>query len=198
MFNRIVWVAVMGLLAMSSGCRHDSTTPALFDSERLYLLPYQFGDERFLIQGYHGPFGHAGFELDFVMPVGTLVLAARDGVVTGVDDSHIGNCPVKKDCLNNYVAVDHLDGTFADYLHIQQGGACVAVGQRVFQGDVIALSGNVGISVLPHLHLGIFPVDDTPPAFVDVNQLGTGIPRMGNFYRSSNVIKTNYCDDPSI
>lgn len=191
--NKCIVLYLLVALSLLSGCRHDSEVPTLYDSSRPYLLPFSYGEDRYVIQGYNGPFGHNGYELDFVMPVGTPVLAARAGVVISVVDTQNGNCPISKDCLNNFVYIDHQDGTLAAYLHIKQDGACVYAGQIVNQGDVIALSGNVGISVLPHLHIGLSQLANEPPAFADVNQFGSGVPKMGSFYLSSNRINEDHC-----
>ena len=43
----------------------------------------------------------------------------------------------------NGIQVRHNDGTTAVYWHIRQGGSLVTKDQRVRQGQVIALSGNV-------------------------------------------------------
>lgn len=188
------WLSALSILLLA-GCGSDSAEPTVYDDSRLYKLPYQWDENRFLIQGYNGPFSHGGFQLDFVMPVGTPILVARAGVVTGVDDRHDGNCPFEGNCANNYVSVDHLDGTYAYYLHIKQFGACVMPGQEVEQGDIIALSGNVGISLLPHLHLGISTLDGEPPTFADINRKGTGVPKAYISYRSANEVQTDYCTE---
>ena len=62
----------------------------------------------------------------------------------------------------------------------------VAVGQRVRQGDVIAASGNVGRSLLPHLHFHVTGPDGTtlPISFREVRP--DGVPRMLRRYRSTN------------
>lgn len=193
--KRIGLIVVVATMGATSGCKHDSAEPKVYDASRDYLLPYEHGQDRFLIQGYNGPFSHSGYELDFVMPVGSLVLAARSGIVVSVVDSESARCPFSKDCQNNYVLIDHLDGTWGEYLHIQQDGACVAIGESVEQGDAIALSGNVGISLLPHLHFAVTPDPEAAPAFADVNSAGDGIPLHGIYYMSANRLKTNYCDD---
>ena len=56
---------------------------------------------------------------------------------------------------NNLITVDHGDGTFGCYLHLRQGGSFVKPGQRVWQGEAIGASGNVGLSLLPHLHFDV-------------------------------------------
>ena len=44
----------------------------------------------------------------------------------------------------------------ANYFHLKKSGSKVKVGDRVYAGDVIALSGNTGWSSGPHLHFQVF------------------------------------------
>ena len=72
---------------------------------------------------------------------------------------------------NNLVVVDHGDDTFAQYMHLTQDGALVAVGDSVAVGDGIGLSGSTGLAGYPHLHFVVtrdgwrWPYDSTPIAF---------------------------------
>ena len=84
------------------------------DVAYLYRLPY--GDEVSfpIIQAYGAKLSHRGAErytLDFGMPVGTPVHAARDGVVVLVEDSHDVGCP-HEECgrFANFAVVLHSDG----------------------------------------------------------------------------------------
>lgn len=129
-----------------------------YDKDYVYHLPYQKGLIFRLIQGYNGSFSHKNENsLDFSMPVGTEITAIREGIVVKVEDSNNKNC-ASIECAeyNNFVTIYHSDGTFADYLHIKQGGALVKEGDRVVKGQVVALSGNTGFSSTPHLHLEVF------------------------------------------
>jgi hypothetical protein len=52
----------------------------------------------------------------------------------------------------NYIVIDHLNGEFSWFGHIQQGSARVKVGQMVRQGEIIGAMGAAGSSLFPHLH----------------------------------------------
>lgn len=156
-----------------------------------YLLPWPAGVTRLCVQGNRGVVSHreADGEVawDFAMPVGSPVVAARGGRVVRVVVEHEGQ---GTDAPNNLVAVDHGDGTTGWYLHLEKGGALVKVGDEVRQGQPIARSGNVGRSLLPHLH---FHVRDrggatVPVAFADADvRRDRGVPRMMRRYTSANV-----------
>jgi murein DD-endopeptidase MepM/ murein hydrolase activator NlpD len=133
---------------------------AKHDDKYVYALPYAPGKSYRVIQGYNGKFSHNGdnqYAIDWQMPEGTPVLAARDGLVIGTkDDSSLGGADKKYSGCANYVMVRHSDGTIGHYVHLQKGGAKVKVGQKVKVGDVVALSGNTGFSSGPHLHFAVF------------------------------------------
>ena len=187
-----VTIIILPIFALLNGCKSED--PGIYDDSRAYYLPFEEGRKSFVAQGYFGSFSHNGYELDFVMPVGSPVLAARSGRVNGVNDSRYRTCPIKKDCYDNYITIEHEDGSYAYYQHIKLDGACVSAGQYVEQGDVIGLSGNVGLSTGPHLHFGVWYGDDAP-TFVDVDAKGTGIPKTYSTYTSSNPIEFNFCED---
>jgi murein DD-endopeptidase MepM/ murein hydrolase activator NlpD len=135
------------------------------DDDYMYRLPY--GDEADypVLQSYGSHFTHTGVEyytIDFAMPEGTPVLAAREGVVVRVDVSHSTGC-LRPACaqLANVVVIQHSDGTLGRYFHLQEGGALVEEGQDVARGQVIALSGNTGYTNTPHLHFGVYAPDLT-------------------------------------
>lgn len=135
-----------------TGVRHD---PAA-----VYELPFPRGKSFVVGQGFHGDFTHSGndaFAVDFDMPEGTPVLAARAGTVEVVADQFSGGGldPGLRQRAN-VVLVRHADGTYGEYVHLRQGGARVRVGQKVKAGDPIGWSGNVGYSRGPHLHFAVF------------------------------------------
>lgn len=119
-----------------------------------YSLPFGIGKPFKVDQGYNGSFSHQNENaLDFTMPVGTEIFAARAGVVIKVVQVFNQSCPERR-CTeyNNYIILYHQDGTFSRYDHLKQNGALVKEGDSVNENQLIGYSGNVGFSNGPHLH----------------------------------------------
>ena len=127
-------------------------------SDYNYSLPFSKGNTFTLFQGYNGKFSHQNENsIDFKMPIGTEVLAARAGTIIKVVDNFNQNCEEKKCAeFNNYVLVYHDDGTFAKYVHLKFNGAIVKEGDVIKENDLIGYSGNVGWSNGPHLHFMVY------------------------------------------
>ncbi|MEE9208324.1 MAG: M23 family metallopeptidase, partial [Gemmatimonadota bacterium] len=124
--------------------------------EPLYVLPFGIGQAFELTQGNCASPSHAGrfrYSFDFRMPMGTPVLAARAGQVLTVRSGQPDGTNRTGD--ENLVVVQHEDGRFSRYIHLQQGSIRVAVGDRVLARDTLALSGNSGQSRFPHLHFDV-------------------------------------------
>lgn len=118
-----------------------------YDSDYVYELPFRKGKDVLLFQGYNGSFSHQNENaLDFKMPEGTEVLAARDGIVVKVIQNFSVGC-LDETCKKNtnLILIYHSDGTFASYAHIQFNGAKVKEGDIVKAGELIALSGMLDI-----------------------------------------------------
>jgi len=134
--------------------------------QTVYLLPFEARAHHRLVQGYGGGFSHqAGsrneYAHDWDLAEGSIVQAARDGVVVGVrQDSNRGGVAEQfKNCAN-YVIIRHADGTYGEYLHLKQNGVYVHLGDQVTAGQPIAFSGNTGYSSRPHLHFAVFRTID--------------------------------------
>jgi len=133
-------------------------TKADYDKEYNYYLPFEKSKEYLLFQGYKGVESHKNQNaIDFTMPEGSNITAAREGKVIRVVQNHSISCTEER-CkeFNNSVTVYHSDGTFAEYAHIKQNGSLVAVGDVVKAGQAIAKSGNTGWSTGPHLHFVVY------------------------------------------
>jgi murein DD-endopeptidase MepM/ murein hydrolase activator NlpD len=118
---------------------------------------------------------------DFVMSIGTEILAARSGTVIEIvqNFSTVG-------LHGNYILIRHTDGEISGYFHIQHDGALVKIGDVVQQGQAIALSGMTGQTTLPHLHFVVFNSEQTASIPVSFRDVETGVPLAGRFYTSSN------------
>lgn len=84
---------------------------------------------------------------DIGIPEGTELHAMADGVVTNAGRDDAGG-------FGNWVRIEQDDGNVAIYGHVSDS-SFYNVGDRVKAGDVVALSGNEGVSTGPHLHLQI-------------------------------------------
>jgi murein DD-endopeptidase MepM/ murein hydrolase activator NlpD len=130
-----------------------------------YVLPYEVGTARTVSQGNCSNFSHKPgtgdqYAYDFLMPIGTPIIASRPGTVTRLVTEFMDNTGVPGE--ENVVGITHEDGSQALYFHIAQDGALVTIGQLVRTGDVIALSGNSGASTEPHLHFVVIGSRGTP------------------------------------
>jgi murein DD-endopeptidase MepM/ murein hydrolase activator NlpD len=133
----------------------DSTTSK-------YILPYPVGTGYKVNQANCSGHGHSNFwnhGYDFVMDIGTPVLAAREGIVGWAKDSCVdGN----GDCTN-LITILHDDGTVALYSHLTKGSIKVRHGEQVRAGLFIGNSGNTGnTGGLPHLHFSVHPCNELP------------------------------------
>jgi murein DD-endopeptidase MepM/ murein hydrolase activator NlpD len=172
----------------SMGVEHDDTC--------VYALPYAPGKAYRVSQGFNGEYSHFGsdqFAIDWRMPLGTPVCAARGGTVVGVkDDSNVGGDDSKYDWDANYVLIRHSDGTLGQYVHLLQGGTKLKVGQQVQIGEILGLSGNTGHSTGPHLHFSVFKARDgkhrqtIPVRFQTVDGFGVTLVQ-GRTYRATGV-----------
>lgn len=126
-----------------------------------FFAPWAPGESRTVSQGNDGPLSHQGlFAWDFPMPIGTPVLAAGAGRVVQVEESNPRNDPENPDqsTRSNFVTLDHGDGLISTYGHLDQHGVVVAPGQSVARGQLIAYSGDTGLSTGPHLHYEVINI----------------------------------------
>ncbi len=84
--------------------------------------------------------------IDFAVPVGTPVMAAGSGVVQIA--GHLGG-------YGNYLRINHQNGYGTAYGHLSRLAPGIRAGSHVRQGQVVAYSGNTGLSTGPHLHYEI-------------------------------------------
>lgn len=126
-----------------------------------YQPPFASGESFPVGQAFGGTHSHtephSRHAVDFPMPVGTPVHAARDGVVMDTEQYFhgAGSDRERHGERANFVRIVHSDGTMGVYAHLDYEGVHVRPGQRVRAGDRIGSSGNTGYSTGPHLHFVI-------------------------------------------
>lgn len=149
-------------------------------SDVTYRVPYSLGTSHEVTQTFPVSATHrtrdSMYAIDFAMPIGTDVIAARGGVVFEVASNNFagGPDPDAYAKLANLVRILHDDGTFAVYAHLNRNSIRVQPGDRVEAGEYIADSGNSGFSSGPHLHFAVernmgMRIDSVPVSFRDAN-----------------------------
>lgn len=166
---------------------------AVHNDSYIYALPFPRGANVFVSQGYHGGMTHKGlsaYAIDFPVPIGTPIHAAREGIVVGAKGSGtVGGMSPEYRQYANYVIVEHSDGTMGNYYHLKQGGAAVRIGQKVSKGELVGYSGNTGYSSGPHLHFSVSKVDPLSmrrpmnlPVRIQAREGIVTLPRKGDRY----------------
>lgn len=137
---------------------------AKHDDSYFYSLPFAPGQSFEVVQGFNGSFSHGKeniYAVDFGLPTGTKVFAAREGKIVDVyDESDLSGSSKEYAEYGNYIIIEHPDKTIGEYWHLKKNGSLVKIGDTVHAGSPIAISGNTGFSSGPHLHFAVTsPVD---------------------------------------
>lgn len=106
---------------------------------------------------------------------GEPIVAPAEGVVVESSDGHrdyhrTGGWldPLQRDPRGNWVTIEHADGEYSVFAHLQEDSVQVSEGEKVTRGQQIGRCGHSGNSTEPHLH---FHVQDRRNFF-----LGMGLP----------------------
>ena len=111
------------------------------------ILTQEYGLTLFAKTAYKSQF-HNG--LDFGAPLGTPILASRDGKVIAAGNNG-------KYQYGKYVLLEHDNGLSTLYGHMSKHA--VLAGQTVTKGQVIGYVGNTGYSFGNHVHFGLYLSD---------------------------------------
>jgi murein DD-endopeptidase MepM/ murein hydrolase activator NlpD len=155
-----------------------------------YRAPFAMATQHRITQAYPDGRTHrtpdSYYAVDFAMPIGTDIVAARAGVVFAVASTNFrsGLNPEIDGPAANVVRILHDDGTYAIYAHLNTNSIRVKPGDVVERGQYIADSGNTGFSSGPHLHFAVvrnvgLEVASVPVTFLGQNSDGI-VPASGN------------------
>jgi len=127
---------------------------------RPYRAPFAVGATFNVTQAFPSHMTHvtpdSRYAVDFALPDGTPVYAAREGVVIDVrHDSFRGGAQAAMLDQANVIMILHDDGTIGAYAHLQWDSIRVRIGRHVKRGEYIANSGNTGFTTGPHLHFAV-------------------------------------------
>ena len=127
----VLLLIIIGLIVYFTS---DSKVTNNLDSY-IYDLPFKKGTRQKVVQGYGGMFSHKNkAALDFGMPEGTPVYAARGGEIYSFKDDSDQSGPFSKyQKKANYIIIKHTNGSFGCYWHLQKkwsGSKKRACGQR--------------------------------------------------------------------
>jgi murein DD-endopeptidase MepM/ murein hydrolase activator NlpD len=159
--------ALRALSAISQPWSLDFDYGALFGAIRgpveqvPYRLPFLPGSKALVAQLHGGPRSSHGdmasqHAIDFGLPFGSVVIAARSGVVAVVKDgSTQGGWEPNFQGKENLVIVYHSDDTWAVYGHLEAGSISLAPGDRVEAGQQLGKTGKSGMLAGPHLHFAV-------------------------------------------
>lgn len=180
MDDRRLRLSVIGIVLLAAACSSPPSNPSDVGSRWIwrencegaypaqesspYVLPWEPG-RSFLVgtgncEPPHDRYSFEQYGYDIVMPIGTPLVAVRDGEVILVEERFANGTRIPAQV--NRINVRHADGTVSSFGHLTTNGVLVEVGDLVKRGQIIGLSGDSGDSTSPHLHFQVYQCDGCP------------------------------------
>ena len=122
-----------------SGASLDGKGRCVAQQAPEHHIPFRAGERVRVTQGFYGFVSHRedlAYAVDFACEEGTPIVASRDGVVWSMRRDSGRGC-ADPSCVDdaNFVVLDHGDGTYSSYYHLQREGVVVDVGDQVCAGQ---------------------------------------------------------------
>lgn len=121
-----------------------------------YKLPFAAGEPWQLSQGPYGGFSHFNRTLHAwdIAPYSNRCVVAMRGGIAHTFDLGMGQ-NLRTHTFGNYITIEHDNGEFSHYAHLQSRTFQVKNGQRVEQGQALAIAGTSGYSFGTHVHVQV-------------------------------------------
>src|SRR3989344_1284891 len=97
-------------------------------TKNIYSLPLNKKDIKVAVSDERVHFGHMKNAIDFLIPEGAKVFAAKSGTVIAVkDDSKEGGFKTKYQDIKylNFISIKHGNGEISEYIHLKYKGSKV-------------------------------------------------------------------------
>ncbi len=133
------------VIVRNSDGRMTQPTRLLVASDTGYKLPLAAGEPWVIAQGPYGGFSHFGRTSqawDIAPMNAKCVVAMRGGIVHTFDGGWGQTQHIRS--FGNYITITHDNGEYSHYGHLSTGTFQVTNGQRVEQGQALAVVGNSG------------------------------------------------------
>ena len=190
----VIILSIILLTASDTHAAHGSFNT----SAGIYRIPYENG---LIVTAFNDHHNHPSVpnRVDMGAGEGTQIVAAASGIIRGIvdfngDDNDRGDGlgsdlsteqddDLEHSCLdsdlvigncsdyNNYVWIEHPNGEWTKYTHLQTGSVTIdnnwSVGDTIFVGDALGTEGDVGSASGPHLHheIAAIPANASSPPF---------------------------------
>lgn len=126
-------------------------------------LPFPKEREYKIIQGFNGKFSHnsifSKYAIDFSLKIGDTIASVDSGYVVGLIEKYkkFGTSKKwKENDKSNYITVYHPhSGLYSQYVHLDNNGGIIELGDYVEKGQPIGISGMTGYTTIEHLHFNV-------------------------------------------
>jgi hypothetical protein len=132
----------------------------LISAGESYRFPTPVREGWIVTQRPYGTFSHWNRSRHAwdIAPTGDRRIVAMRSGIARTHDLGMKRTPWKRS-FGNYITIDHGDGEYSHYAHLQTGAFLVRNGERVEQGEPLGLAGNSGYALGPgggvHLHVHV-------------------------------------------